>query len=142
MFIPNKIVKGGIDKVFKVAAIETIRAASDLIDSGFCFYVVDQIRGRCYFDHRVITIPSFVFRKPDTAKYISWYLAHECAHGFNFISLREYQDNHGPMFMEELKRICPADCLHFETNYKPRNAMAAGISNIPFFNTGVIPDDF
>ena len=142
MFLPNKIIKGGIDKIFKIAAIETINAASDLIDAGFCFYVVDQIRGRCYFDHRVITIPAFVFGKPETNKYVSWYLAHECAHGFNFLSCHYEQDNHGPMFMQELKRICPADSLHFETGYKPRNATAAGISNIPFFNTGVIPDDF
>jgi hypothetical protein len=29
--------------------------------------------------------------------------------------------------MEWLKRICPAESLHFELEYKPRNAMAAGI---------------
>lgn len=142
MFFPKKIVHNGMDRILRIISPEVKDAMSDLMDTGFSFYAVDQRRGICYYNDRVITIPMFVLKHPDRKNYVNWYVSHECAHAFNFIHSMGKPDGHGPAFMAELKKICPPASLHFETGYKPRNAKAAGISNIPFFNTGVIPSDF
>lgn len=88
---------------------------------GWRFYVVNQTRGRCYADaKKVITIPTWVYRK--SQKKIIWYISHELAHAYD-----ECKHSHGPEFMEWLKKICPSDCIHYELEYKPRNAASAGI---------------
>lgn len=94
----------------------TLRAA------GWKFYVVRQNRGYCDYSSRVITIPSWAHNHRDFTERI-WYISHELAHAHN-----KKHDQHGPGFMETLKKICPADCIHHELSYKPRNAAAAGIS--------------
>lgn len=142
MFIPKKVIPGGFDKIFKEVDPIVQKAVEDLMDVGFYFYMVGQVRGKCYEEERVITIPEFLFRTKHKPKYSTWYLAHECAHGLSAIRNHWNTDNHGPKFMAELKIVCPADAIHYEINYKPRNATNAGISAIPFFNTGIIPNDF
>jgi len=89
-------------------------------------FVVDQMRGRCYWQDRVITIPLHALQKGE--KYKTWYLSHELAHAYDALT-RGYSD-HGEHFMEELKIICPIDCIHFELDYKPRAASAAGIRDM------------
>lgn len=111
---------------------------------GYRFYVVNQQRGRCYYQDRVITIPLWLWnstelnatlirhlnRMPtDREKllYRAWYISHEMAHATNYIHNKDTLDAHGPNFMEELKAICPENAIHFELGYKPKNALAAGI---------------
>ena len=84
-------------------------------------FVVDQQRGRCYFSEKVITIPVWAFKHGK--EYLDWYLSHELAHAYAGPFAK-----HGPLFMKKLKEICPANAIHLELGYKPRNAAAAGIS--------------
>lgn len=88
---------------------------------GWKFYAVDQDRGRCYHGSKVITIPTWTIDRR-SLDYRVWYISHELSHAF-----AGWKAHHGPDFMEWLKRICPADCVHHELGYKPRNAAAAGI---------------
>lgn len=92
-------------------------------------YAVDQKRGRCYYHRRTITIPIWALqREQKEANYLSWYISHELAHMFSWREDAKAEDGHGPNFMRWLKFICPEHCQHYEYNYKPRNAMAAGVS--------------
>lgn len=88
---------------------------------------VDQTRGRAYLKkgtYEKVTVPLWV--KEKGIDYAVWYLSHELAHIADWIKNRRKLD-HGPLFMEQLKRICPPNCIHHELGYKPRNASAAGI---------------
>lgn len=99
-----------------------------LISNGWKFYVVDQNRGRCYYNHKIITIPSWAIHK--SVEYKTWYICHEMAHTFT------KGDSHGQKFMAKLIEICPENCVHFELEYKPRNAIAAGITSPLIDNLG------
>lgn len=102
-------------------------------------YGVQQKRGRAYCKERRITVPTWTARRfseretdyqRKNAEYQIWYLSHEIAHVAQYLE-DGYLDHHGPKFMKQLIRICPwPNALRFETGYKPRNATAAGISNI------------
>jgi len=96
----------------------------ELLAAGWRFYVVDQTRGQCYAIHKVITIPAWIFRKK-TLDYKIYYICHEMAHAYDMC-----KHNHGHEFMEWFKKICPTEYQHHELGYKPRNARAAGISDI------------
>jgi hypothetical protein len=96
-----------------------------LVEEGWEIGVADNDRGYCRFYQRTISIPAWVYKKPDTEYWI-YYLAHEMAHAKNFLDHKP-RAAHGPEFMAELKRICPAHLLHYETSYKPANALYAGI---------------
>jgi hypothetical protein len=95
-----------------------------LLADGWRFYGVRQNCGRCYGRPRVITIPAWVLTN-HPVNYKEWYVCHEMAHAYNMID--GTFDIHGPNFMYFLKTICPADCVHYELGYKPRNAASAGI---------------
>lgn len=99
----------------------------DRLDKGWNIYVVNQSRGRCWFKAQVITIPTFAIKHGKG--YCTWYISHELAHSYAGILAK-----HGPLFMRELIRICPAEYIHLETGYKPRLAIAAGISKKQFDN--------
>lgn len=99
------------------------KVINSLRQQGWRFYIVNQSRGRCYYKAKIITLPIWALQKPNG--YFNWYTAHECAHTF------AQNDNHGPIFMHYLKKICPEEYWHFETNYKPGNAKSAGISKTP-----------
>ena len=92
-------------------------------------YVVNQRCGKAYFAKRTLTLPIWVFVNPRGEGFSLYYLAHELAHIANFdAGTYDYRKPHGPAFMEEFKKLCPIEYQHFEIGYKPRNAMAAGIS--------------
>jgi len=114
-----------IDKSVTIAVLkdlrESVKEQMKLLGSqGWRFYPVTQTRGRCYFRDKVITLPSWALKREMI--YRQWYVCHEMAHAFAGLKAK-----HGPEFMAELKRICPEESLHFEIEYKPRNAIAAGI---------------
>lgn len=102
-----------------------------LDSKGWQFLPVKQQRGRCYWDDKIITIPEHAFTRKDK-DYLFYYIAHEMAHA---ISPRGSQ--HGPEFMAAFKEICPVSLQHFEIEYKPRNAIAAGISATKQINEGL-----
>lgn len=91
-------------------------------------YVVDQTRGHARYDHALCCIAKWVFeadkRKPG---YLIWYTAHELAHLLQRQFYR-YSSQHDEHFMRALKLLCPKQYIHYELEYKPRNAQAAGIS--------------
>lgn len=118
----------------------------ELRSMGHRFYVVEARCGRFYGGDRVITIPLWIWdermdtvivraigKAPTTIlrkAYRHWYISHEMAHAYDFIERGE--TDHGYHFMEQLKAICPSDAVHFELDYKPKNAM----------NAGIMPEDF
>lgn len=107
-------------------------------------YVVAQNRGACYNAQRVITIPAWVCTAT-LQNQRQWYVAHEIAHAYARKNHGDKIESHGPEFMATLKQICPPEYLHFETEYKPRNAKQAGISQNKHINNmyaGVMPSDF
>ena len=94
-----------------------------LITSGWTFYVVAQQRGRCYYDRKTITIPVWAMKRSED--FTTYYLAHEVAHALD-------NRKHDEAFMRSFMFLCPSYLQHFEINYKPQAAMAAGI----------MPEDF
>lgn len=123
-FTPNMINRELMPQMFKGVRDKVKWYGMQLlIDGGWKFYVVNQRRGRCYYASKVITIPAWVFRRP--IDYKEWYLSHEMAHALD--KENGTKSDHGPLFMYFLKCICPEDCVHYEIEYKPRNAVAAGI---------------
>lgn len=130
-FIPYKISNEHTRIIAKSSPEITRTYASKLIAMGWKFYAVNQDRGRCYYRHKVITIPVWVIEIRGTK--LCWYFSHEMAHAYSYIN--GTNDVHGPHFMKWLKKICPANCIHHELDYKPRNAAAAGIGKpkkLPF----------
>lgn len=124
-FTPNMVARELMPQLFKgTRAMVKFYGLQLLNDAGWKFYVVRQTRGRCYYKSKVITIPSWVIERK-SIDYKEWYLSHEMAHAYSYIE--GTTDNHGPAFMAMLKAICPDDCVHYEIEYKPRNAQAAGI---------------
>jgi len=104
-----------------------IRSCFRELDSkGWKFYPVKQQRGRCYYAHKTITIPVWAIKKG--VEYTVYYIAHEMAHAYVPFA------NHDADFMHMFKTICPQHLWHHEIDYKPRNAIAAGISrkNSPY----------
>ena len=94
-----------------------------LIGQGWIFYVVAHVRGRCYYDKKTITIPVWAMQRSED--YSIYYLAHEVAHALG-------DKGHDEAFMRSFMFLCPSYLQHFEINYKPKAAMAAGI----------MPEDF
>lgn len=98
-------------------------AALRLIGLGWTFKVSRGNRGYCYEKTKVITLPWHALEaNPAKPGYSEYYLAHEIAH-----ALAGKKAAHGMVFMEHLKALCPPEHIHYETNYKPRNAKMAGI---------------
>jgi hypothetical protein len=122
-FVPYKVSKEYVRHIFSSSPEHVKDHARKLISLDWKIYAVDQDRGRCYYSHKVITIPVWVIKRGGTK--LCWYACHEMAH-----ALAPIRDNHGPVFMETLKSICPLDAIHHELGYKPRNAASAGIGFI------------
>src|SRR6266850_2469687 len=90
---------------------------------------VNQQCGRAYIrkgTYEKVTVPFWV--KEKGIDYAVYYLAHELAHIADWIKNNKRKLDHGPLFMEQFKRICPERLWHYEIEYKPRNAQAAGIT--------------
>lgn len=96
------------------------------------FYAVDQNAGRAYYNRkgrRIVTIPVSVMKLNDSGAkpgYFTNYVAHELAHHYHHIS-GHHGSSHGLEFMHWMKQLCPKEYLHYELEYKPRFARAAGI---------------
>lgn len=95
-----------------------------LLATGWTIHITDTRRGRCAYATRSITVPKWAMERSED--YTLWYLSHEMAH-----AVAGSHAGHGPDFMAALKAICPAHCIHYELGYKPRNAVAAGITMPP-----------
>ena len=91
----------------------------DAIDVGWSIYAVDAVRGRCCYSDKTLTIPLFALKRG--LNYKLWYISHEVAHIYSM------GDHHGPIFMKQLKIICPPEAIIHEIGYKPLNAVKAGI---------------
>lgn len=120
VFRPYKYNKEYMATLFQDVPESVKVYARQILSEGWKIYTVDQSRGRCYGGDKVITIPVWAIRK--SLDYRTWYIAHELAHAYD-----KCIHGHGPEFMEWLKKICPANSIHRELGYKPRNARAAGI---------------
>lgn len=96
--------------------------ARKLLADQWWILVADQDTGWCNAHYRTIVLPAWLYIKNRSADFKVWYVAHELAHAYD-----KCKHSHGPEFMEWLKRICPAECLYHELEYKPRNARQAGI---------------
>jgi len=96
--------------------------------ANYTLYVTDTVRGRCYYDpaKRFITVPVWAMKGNPKGEidfdYRIYYVCHELAH-----SVAGRAANHGADFMEAFMIICPPHLQHYELNYKPRLAAAAGI---------------
>ena len=124
-FTPANISQEHYSKLF-VGVAPVIRThAIKLLKDDWKIHPVAQTRGRCYFNAKLITIPTWAIDR--SIEYKSWYIAHELAHAYD-----KCKHMHGPEFMEWLKIICPKEFIHYELGYKPRNASAAGIGKIDF----------
>lgn len=91
-----------------------------LISEGWRFYAVYANRGRCSWATSTITVPVWALKK--STAYAIWYVAHEMAH-----AVAGPKANHGPDFMAALIKLCPPECIWYETGYKPKHAVNAGI---------------
>lgn len=116
-------------KPYKIQDEETEELRSNdfvqhFLPEGWDIYAVDQSCGTTYYDHDVMTIPTWIWNK-SKGKQV-WYIAHELAHAWAHI--KHNHGNHGDPFMEELKKICPEEYQYHEFDYKPSNAKAAGLS--------------
>jgi hypothetical protein len=94
-------------------------------------YCVNQKCGWYHHRKKYITVPSWIINRPMGNGFLKYYVAHELAHAVTYAQYPEYGTlctGHGPLFMENFKKICPKEFQHFELGYKPRNAKAAGIT--------------
>ena len=125
--------KPGVRKPYKIdqklsakfrATIEKARIA---VPEGWTIFVTDTKCGRCYYSKRCVTVPKWAMtrdaRGVADSLYKLYYVAHEIAHAIT----DPKEPPHGAVFMENFKMLCPQELWHYELNYKPRNAAAAGI---------------
>ncbi len=120
MFTPKNISNYWTLRLFDKLPEEQLAVANILKETGWKFYCVEQTRGYCLESAKTITIPRWVMFESDGN--IIQYICHEMAH-----ALAPASEMHGPKFMEILMKICPAKYLHYELEYKPREARKAGI---------------
>lgn len=122
-FIPRMIAKGVTVAVLRELPAAVKDQIKLLAAQGWRFYPVTQVRGRCYFKSKVITIPKHALDRE--LGYLCYYVCHEMAH-----AIAGWEANHGQEFMKVFMTICPKEYQKYELGYKPRNATAAGIFDI------------
>jgi predicted metal-dependent hydrolase len=126
-FIPRKIDHALSKKVYANIPSGMQTYYDELLANGWSFYAVNMCKwsGLCY-SAGVITISTRTLT--DTCDSIRlWVLAHEMSHAY-----AGHDNKHNVIFMQWLKRICPAEHIHHELAYKPRNAAMAGIMPVDF----------
>jgi predicted metal-dependent hydrolase len=101
--------------------------AETLMQEGWIIRVVGQVRGHCHYSYKTITIPAWIWKRKDRVPMLVYYLSHELAH-----AKAGHKAKHGPLFMTAFKSLCPKEYQHYEFDYKPSYALAAGI----------LPEDF
>lgn len=92
------------------------------LPEGYTAWGTDTVCGYCDSRNKIITIPMWAVRSKRRGRLVQ-YVAHEIAHAWT-----EDERGHGKNFMEYMMILCPEEYWHFETEYKPRLAKAAGIS--------------
>jgi hypothetical protein len=118
---PANVDYSAMPLLFKDVPTHIKEIAKQIITDGWNIYTVNQSRGYCNYDAKLITIPVWCMNTRHGAGYKIWYISHELSHVFT------RGDNHGTRFMNKLIEICPDEFIHHELGYKPRNAKAAGI---------------
>lgn len=98
-------------------------------ETDYKIFCCDNNKGYCHYDKKIIVIPLWAIRygKENCKTYWIYYLSHELAHAISKKINGKGADNHGLLFMNIFKEICPKYLQKFELTYKPRNAKAAGI---------------
>ena len=86
---------------------------------GWKAFVTACAHGLCSYKLRQITIP--LWAEERSYDYYLYYICHELAH------IPNPGIQHGPDFMKTFRSICPPELQHYELDYKPRLAKAAGI---------------
>jgi hypothetical protein len=101
------------------------------IPDDYEIYVTDTAKGWHNRKNQTITVPLWAYnalgenkQHQNDPEYVIYYACHEIAHALAPL------DAHGPKFMKAFMEICPNHLHHYELNYKPRNAKAAGISQL------------
>lgn len=125
---PNKVMQFQTDR-----CNELLQQMQIELPDGYQVFVTDTDRGRCCYENKTITVPQWAFdctkrgrrKHKGDKRYREYYLAHECAHAITFEATGER--NHRGEFMNNFMRLCPRELWHFELNYKPGLARAAGI---------------
>jgi len=112
-----------VDDARTASLRKLLKAKSIQVPNGFSIWSTDTKRGRCSYRSGTLTVPIWVLDKG--MDYTLWYACHEISH---VLAPATRGDQHGAKFMAALISICPKDSLHFELNYKPRLAAAAGIT--------------
>jgi hypothetical protein len=124
VFYPSLISPDHMPLLFKDVPASVKEHGKQCLAEGWKIFTVKQERGKCYYQSKVITIPTWVIDHRSVEEK-TWYISHEIAHKH-----AGWHAKHGPEFMEWLKRICPSESIHFELGYKPRNAASAGITKL------------
>lgn len=127
----NKIDYGASLEILDRLPATVVDTYKSLVRHGWRFWIVNGVRGYCYYNRKEITIPLWAYNK--SAEYYTWYFCHEMAH-----ALSPANANHGPEFMATLIRICPENAIKYELGYKPRNAASAGIGEVKFIDISMI----
>jgi hypothetical protein len=109
------------DSHYSNLTIEGYHTGQRLLSQGWKFYAVDQSRGRCYFQRKVITIPIWAMQK--SIQYREWYVCHEMSH-----AVAGVQAKHGIAFQQVLKSLCSQESIKYELTYKAREVVRAGIA--------------
>jgi len=112
----------GYSKAFTERVRGIIKDNNIEYPKGYTIYGTDTCRGYCYFQKKIITIPIWTASKGEAC--ILYTICHEIAHAF---CDHDTDINHGPEFMEWFMLLCPDHLWHYELDYKPRLAAAAGI---------------
>lgn len=128
-----------LKEIFEECPESVKEYARILLSHDWKIKVAKQNNGWCLVRERMIVLPEWLWvpwskeaaRLGAQPGYKVWYIAHELAHAFDF-KVNGWNKDRGPhdeFFMAQLKRICPENVIHYELEYKPRLAKAAGISN-------------
>lgn len=114
-------------KLFNLLPISLKLTYIDLKETGWTIQVRDFTRGFCCFRRKLVIIPAWAIKRDlKEPGYLIYYTAHEFAHCFAGSKAK-----HGPAFMAVFKDICPTEFQHWEFEYKPKNAILAGVSIDP-----------
>lgn len=100
------------------------------IPKDYGLFVTNTVRGRTCYKNKNITVPIWAVKQSLNGKtpgYDVYYACHEIAHA---MAPATKGDVHGPKFMAAFINICPKQYQHYELEYKPRLAKAAGIKNV------------
>lgn len=114
-----------LSSIFKDVSEPTKVWARKLLADKWQFLATSQRASWSHSPYKQIAISDWAINsmRPGYKEYV---ICHEMAHAF-----APKDEIHGARFMSWLQRICPPEYIHYELEYKPRNAASAGIT-LPF----------